>query len=417
MKRLARFRRIRRGWWAFLGLTSLFVLSLFLELLVNRRPLFISYDGRWACPAAADWVNGLPLLGGVPDFQKRSDFGQAGGSEVDYRRFARTAADPGLLGAEIAAKEGELAELSRGLAAAPPPGQSADRIELQDYADLRGSLDEVRTELKELRLSRTAFQDGRARILLPLYPYSPDEHLLSLPGRPPHPPSREHPLGTDDAGKDVLAQLVYGFRVAMAFGLTVVAFSFLLGILAGAVMGYFGGWTDILLQRVVEIGASVPFLFTIMVIASVAQPGFFQLCLLLIVLHGWLGITHYVRGEFYREKAKDYVQAAVAIGASDLSIMLRHILPNALVPVVTLAPFAVGGTIGLLVSLDYLGLGLPVGTPSWGALLDQGVRHVRSHPRLILIPSAALALTLLAVALIGEAVREAFDPKPFSRLR
>ena len=155
----------------------------------------------------------------------------------------------------------------------------------------------------------------------------------------------------------------------------------------------------------------------IMILASLVQPTFGMLVVMLIVLRSWLGITYYVRGEFYREKSKDYVQAAIGAGVSDWKIITKHILPNSLVPVVTFAPFGIVAYISTLVSLDYLGFGLPAGTPSWGALLRQGLENVKFYPHLLIVPIAALAATLYAVVMIGEAVREAFDPKVFSRLR
>ena len=154
-----------------------------------------------------------------------------------------------------------------------------------------------------------------------------------------------------------------------------------------------------------------------MILASITQPGFFLLAGMLVILRSWLGITYYVRGEFYREKAKDYVQAAIGTGVSDRKIMVKHILPNALVPVVTYAPFDVVSYMLVLVSLDYLGFGLPPQTPSWGYLLEQGRRYVTSYQHLILVPTIALAGTLFCVVVVGEAIREAFDPKVYSRLR
>ena len=161
----------------------------------------------------------------------------------------------------------------------------------------------------------------------------------------------------------------------------------------------------------------IPFLYAIMILASIVQPSLLALAVMLVVLRSWIGITYYVRGEFYREKAKDYVQSAIGTGVSDWSVMVSHILPNSLVPVVTFAPFGIVSYMLVLVSLDYLGFGLPPGTPSWGYLLSQGRNYVTSYPHLIVIPSAALAATLFCVVVVGEAVREAFDPKVFSRLR
>ena len=192
---------------------------------------------------------------------------------------------------------------------------------------------------------------------------------------------------------------------------------YFVGILAGAIMGYYGGWTDILLQRFIEIWGSVPFLFLIMIIASIIDPSFWMLVILLVVLRSWMAITYQIRGEFYREKARDYVQAAIGTGVSDFKVMIRHILPNSMIPVISRAPFSFVNYISALVSLDFLGFGLPPTDPSWGRLLNQGFQFILIYPHLVLLPVVALAITLFLVVLIGEAVREAFDPKVFSRLR
>ena len=227
----------------------------------------------------------------------------------------------------------------------------------------------------------------------------------------------EAPLGTSDAGIDVLPLLAYGFRVSVGFSLMVLIAGYLVGILAGAVMGYYGGWTDILLQRFIEIWGSVPFLFLIMIVASIIDPGFWVLVFFLVILRSWMAITYQIRGEFYREKARDYVQAAIGTGVSDMAVMMRHILPNSMVPVISRAPFSFVTYISSLVSLDFLGFGLPPTDPSWGRLLNQGFQFLTTSPHLVFLPVMAMATTLFLVVLIGEAVREAFDPKVFSRLR
>jgi microcin C transport system permease protein len=227
----------------------------------------------------------------------------------------------------------------------------------------------------------------------------------------------EAPLGTSDSGIDVLPLLLYGFRISVGFALMVMGFGYVLGILAGAIMGYYGGWTDILLQRFIEIWGSVPFLFLIMIIASIVDPGFWMLVIFLVILRSWMAVTYQIRGEFYREKAKDYVQAAIGTGVSDFKVMIRHILPNSMIPVISRAPFSFVNYISALVSLDFLGFGLPPTDPSWGRLLNQGFQFLLIYPHLVLLPVMALAVTLFLVVLIGEAVREAFDPKVFSRLR
>lgn len=255
-------------------------------------------------------------------------------------------------------------------------------------------------------------------VLLPPYAYDPLENLLhesNLKDNPPHAPNSYHILGTDDRGRDVFARLVYGFRTSITFALGVILLSYILGMSVGACFGYFGGRIDFYGQRIVEIWSGLPFLYTIIIISSIVKPGMWLL-ILLLALFSWVGISFYMRGEFYREKAKDYVAAAIAQGESHRSIMFRHILPNSLTPIISFAPFAVVVSISSLVSLDYLGFGLPAPTPSWGELLNQGLENITAW-HLVFFPLAALFFTLLLVVFIGEGVREAFDPKVFSRLR
>src|SRR5262245_46067261 len=264
-------------------------------------------------------------------------------------------------------------------------------------------------------------------VLMPLIPYGPNESLLDLPGTPPNPPSAQHPFGTDDRGRDVLVRLAYGFNISLTFALLVALVGNLTGIAIGASLGYFGGRVDIFGQRGIEIWSSLPFLYVVIIIGSVIVPiyipGRYQLLqpslwLLVVILAAfdWMGITYYIRGEFYREKAKDYVGAAIATGVSEPGIMFRHILPNALTPVVSFAPFEIVANISALVALDFLGFGLPAPTPSWGELIGQGMENLTIW-WLVFFQLGVLFLTLLLVVFIGEAIREAFDPKEFSRLR
>ena len=256
-------------------------------------------------------------------------------------------------------------------------------------------------------------------VLMPLYPYGPIESLLlddSLRGeRPPTAPNSDHLLGTDDRGRDVLARLVYGFQKSITFALGMVLMAYAIGMTVGAIFGFFGGRIDIFGQRLVEIWAALPFLYTVIIISSIIQPTI-KILVPLLALFSWVSISFYMRGEFLREKSKDYVAAAIAIGESNRRIMFRHILPNALTPIVSFAPFAIVGGISALVSLDFLGFGLPAPTPSWGELLNQGIAHIGDW-HLVVFPLMALFFTLIMVVFIGEAVREAFDPKVFSRLR
>ncbi len=252
-------------------------------------------------------------------------------------------------------------------------------------------------------------------VLLPLYPYHPNESLLHLSGSPPHRPSASNWLGTDDRGRDILARLAYGFRTSMTFALLVTGLSYAIGITVGACLGYFGGRLDTYGQRLIEIWSGVPFLYTVIILSSIIRPSFMMLALLLTCFH-WMRISYYIRGEFLKEKARNYVASARVIGESDPAIMFHHILPNSLTPVISYAPFAVVGNISSLVALDFLGFGLPPPAPSWGELLHQGTQNIFEW-HLVLFPLIAIFLTLQLTVFIGEAVREAFDPRVFSRLK
>ncbi len=253
-------------------------------------------------------------------------------------------------------------------------------------------------------------------VWMPIIPYGPTEQFLDQEGTPPFKPSSTHLMGTDAAGRDVLVRLSYGYRVSISFALLVTAIAYSLGTLVGATLGFFGSWIDILGLRFVEIWGAIPFLYTVIILASIFQPSFLLLVGILMAF-GWLGISYYIRGEFYREKGKDYVAAAIAIGENNFRIILNHILPNALTPIIAFAPFAIVGAISALVSLDFLGFGLPVPTPSWGELLRQAKDGGMQSWHMVVYPLGILFVTLQLIVFIGEAVREAFDPKVFSRLR
>lgn len=502
-KRIQRFKRIRRGYYAFLVLCTLFVLSQFLELLVSDKALFIYHNGRLAMPAFSEWLDRIPFLN-ISSYCRNADFGLPGDEPVHYRTYAQYCEDPdrikGLIDNHKALLAQQVALLNRlgepppepapvpkpmfstARPGKPPPDSTEEAVKaheekqrewkaakqayvkehIHEYmayeayqtqltlrADHQREQNVLATLTEELTLLNVSYQNfkaGSSWIIMPLYPHGPTDYLLDLPGNPPYGPSwwphlkamfsgeplpedpEERakakilpawtlPLGSTDNGLDVVPQLLYGFRNSMIFALIVAAIGYSIGIIVGGIMGYYGGWVDIIMQRFIEIWGSIPFLFTIMIIASIVQPSLILLAVIMVLLRSWLGITYYIRGEFYREKSKDYVQSAIGTGVSDWRIITGHIIPNALVPVVTFAPFGIVGYILSLVSLDYLGFGLPPGTPSWGYLLQQGSEYLESYPHLILVPSLALAGTLFCVVIIGESVREAFDPKVFSRLR
>lgn len=230
----------------------------------------------------------------------------------------------------------------------------------------------------------------------------------------PHPPVAGHWMGIDSAGRDVFARILYGFRTALSFGFLLVAVSMFVGIAIGAVQGYFGGKTDITAQRLTEIWSALPFLYIMILLGSVYGRGFLLL-LVCYALFNWIGISYYVRGEFLRLRHQPFVEAARVTGLPHRRIVFRHILPNALVPIITFFPFYLMGAIGVLAALDFLGFGLPPPTPSWGELLQQA-HQFRWAWWLILYPSLALFGVMLLCVFIGEGVRDAYDPRPVSRM-
>jgi microcin C transport system permease protein len=329
-ERLRRFRGNRRGFWSLWLFLTLFLLSLFAELLANDRPLLIGFEGRLFLPVLREYAE--------------TDFGGEFAMAADYR-------DPYV-------------------------------IEL--------------------------IEEG-GWILWPPLRFSYDTINYDLPSPAPSPPTAENPLGTDDKGRDVLARIIYGFRISVLFGLTLTLVSSLVGVVAGALMGYYGGRLDILGQRFLEIWSGMPTLFLLIILASVVQPNFWWL-LGITLLFSWISLVGVVRAEFLRGRNFEYVQAARALGLRDRRIMFRHILPNAMVATLTFMPFILGGSITTLTSLDFLGFGLPVGSPSLGELLAQGKANLQA-PWLGISAFTVLAAMLTLLVFVGEAVRDAFDPR------
>ena len=339
-KRWRKFKTLKRGYYSFIVLISLYIFSFFLPVFVSGTALIVKYNGSMYFPVFKAGIYEAKL------------FGQDREGETNYRLLKK--------------------------------------------------------HFKE--------EDKDNWVLMPVIPYGPNENLLDeTEGTPPHPPNSTHWLGTDDRERDVFARLLYGFNTSISFALVVVFFAYLIGVSIGACLGYFSGKVDIIGQRFIEIWATLPFLYVMIIISSILNPNFFLLTLIL-TLFTWEGITYYIRGEFYREKARDYVSAAVSLGAKNRTIIFKHILPNSLTPIISFAPFAIVGNIESLVALDFLGFGLPPPTPSWGQLMSQGMAYIE-HWWLVAFPLIALFLTLLAIVFIGEAIREAFDPKVYSRLR
>ncbi len=246
-------------------------------------------------------------------------------------------------------------------------------------------------------------------ILWPPIPYSYDTVLKGEGRTTLQPPSAQHWLGTDDSGRDVMARLIYGFRISVLFGLALTVASTVIGIAAGAVQGYFGGVVDLLMQRFLEIWSSMPTLYLLIILASFIQPGFWVL-LGIMLLFSWMALVGLVRAEFLRGRNFDYVRAARALGMMDARIMYRHILPNAMTASLTFLPFILAGSVTTLTSLDFLGFGLPVGSPSLGELLLQGKNNLTA-PWLAFTGFFVIALMLSLLVFIGEAVRDAFNPR------
>jgi microcin C transport system permease protein len=356
-RRLDNFKANRRGFYALWVFLALFLVTLFAECIANDKPFMIEYDGHYYFPSLLNYT--------------QKDFG------VDD----------------------ELAE------SAP------------DYRD---------PFLQKL------IAEKNGKVFWPPIRYSYDTHNFDLPTPAPSPPTwmltedqcrsvverkgltgcrdlEYNWLGTDDQGFDVAARLIYGFRVSVLFGLTLTIVSSIVGVAAGAVQGYFGGWTDLLFQRFIEIWTSVPELYLLLIISSVLVPGFFVL-LGILLLFSWVSLVGLVRAEFLRGRNFEYIQAARALGVSNRVIMFRHLLPNAMVATMTFLPFILSSSVMTLTALDFLGFGLPPGSASLGEMLKQGKDNIQA-PWLGITAFVTVASMLSLLIFIGEAVRDAFDPR------
>ncbi len=370
VKRLQRFRRIKRGYYSFLILVILFVISLFSEFIANDRALIVNYEGKLYFPTFK--------------FYPMAEFGQ-----MDEYGFDDVEADYHGLKTEIATLKAEF----------------KDRMETWD-----GSA-------AELLESEPRFQRKDNWVLMPMIPFDPYEPDFSYDEPPPNAPDGRHWLGTDGQGRDVLARLLYGFRISMTFALALVVISQTFGTIIGSFQGYAGGWFDLYSQRFIEIWGTLPFLYVVIILTNFFTPSA-KMLLIVFALFNWLGITYYMRTEMYREKTKEYCLAARSYGASSMRVMFKHLLPNCLTPLVTFTPFLIVGAIFSLTALDYLGYGLPPPTPSWGELIDQGLQSDnRDKIWLSMSPFAAISFTLILVTFVGESVREAFDPKQYARYK
>jgi microcin C transport system permease protein len=351
-RRLDNFRRNRRGLWSFWIFLVLFVLSLFAEFLANDRPIVASYKGEILFPVFNDYPE--EKFGGFL-------------ARTDYR-------DP-VIKREIEAN---------GWAIWPPIRFAYNTHNL----DLPVPAPAPPTWL---------IKDGQCRA------------IAERTGGKGCRDLEWNWLGTDDQGRDLVARLIYGFRLSVLFGLILAGVSSVIGILAGAVQGYFGGWVDLVFQRVIEVWTSIPSLYLLIIISAIITPSFFVL-LGILLLFSWVSLVGVVRAEFLRARNFEYVRAARALGLGNVTIMFRHLLPNAMVATLTFLPFILNGSITTLTSLDFLGFGLPPGSPSLGELLAQGKANLQA-PWLGLMGFFVIALMLSLLIFIGEAVRDAFDPR------
>ena len=334
IKKIRRFRSIKRGYYSFILLALVILFSFFAEIFVSNRAIVVKYEGQYFFPTYGNMLPGTTF----------------------------------------------------GL----------------DYA--------YETNYRDLALRFEAGEKGNW-VILPPVPWNALENDLRQGDYPPFPPepSRKHYLGTDTVGRDILARLIYGFRIAIIFSMLLLVANYTIGISIGCAMGYLGGKFDLFFQRIIEIWSNIPFLYVVIILSSVMVPNFYML-IGILAFFGWMGITWTMRTVTYKEKEREYVLAARALGASNARIIFRHIVPNTLAIIVTYAPFAISGGIVALTSLDYLGFGLPPPTPSWGELLQQGWANMSAW-WIVASVIGAMTLTLLAVTFIGEAIREAFDPK------
>jgi len=354
LRRWRNFKANRRGYWSFWIFLVLFVVTLCAEFIANDRPLYISYNDK----------SYFPVFFTYPETTFGGDFETA----ADYR-------DPYVQ--QLIAKKG---------------GRMI-------WAPIRYSYDTHNLDLPTPAPSKPTWLLTEAECK----PVLERKHLKSCSDL------EYNWLGTDDQGRDVLARLIYGFRISVLFGLVLTIVSSIVGVAAGAVQGYFGGWTDLLFQRFIEIWTSVPELYLLLIISSVLVPGFFVL-LGILLLFSWVRLVGLVRAEFLRGRNFEYIMAARALGVSNSVIMLRHLLPNAMVATLTYLPFIMSSSVMTLTALDFLGFGLPPGSPSLGELLAQGKANVQA-PWLGLTGFFTVALMLSLLIFIGEAVRDAFDPR------
>ncbi|MBO9434658.1 ABC transporter permease [Ruegeria sp. R13_0] len=356
-RRWRNFRRNGRAFWSLIIFSVLFGLSLFAEFIANDKPILVQYRGQFYTP--------------IFNFYPETEFGGDFQTEAIYR-------DPEV---RCLIDSGGLEEC---------------------FDDPEGIVEQIEAGTFQAE----GFERGWA--IWPLIPYSYNTSV-DRPGAAPLPPNGQNLLGTDDTKRDVLARVIYGFRLSILFTLMVTGVASLIGIFAGAIQGFFGGWLDLIFQRVIEIWSATPSLYVIIIMFAILGRSFWLLVILMI-LFSWTGLVSVVRAEFLRARNLEYVRAARALGVGNMTIMFRHMLPNAMVATLTFMPFIVTGTIGGLASLDFLGFGLPSSAPSLGELTLQAKQNLQA-PWLAFTAFFTFAIMLSLLVFIFEGVRDAFDPR------
>lgn len=394
--RMARFKSIKRGYYSFWILLALTLLSFVGELFINNKALVVQYEGNYSFPV----FRSIP---GISKQYKGNDFGEDYTYEAKYRelksKWKAAGSDNWILMPLVPYSAGESDPVDM-KALRAKEAQLGDQLAL-DLTTLREKTDNP-TVLAEKTgaLQRVKEKEVSALFKKAFHPLPPNA-------------ATRHYLGTDKIGRDIFARLVFGYRIAIVFSLILMLFNYGIGVTVGCTMGYFGKWIDLLGQRVIEILSRVPFIYVIMIAGTIYGRSF-GLLLGLMVLFGWMGATWQMRTATYREKARDYIMAARSLGASNARIIFVHIIPSTISLLVTFIPFSISGAIIGLTSLDFLGFGLPPGTPSWGELMKMGTENMDS-PWIVSSVVGAMILILFLVNLVGEAIREAFDPKKFTQ--
>ena len=411
-KRIKRFKSMKRGYYSLITLIIFYILSLLGPLWMNNKALMVRYaNNTWDNYEKYEDENNNGIYDEGETFNDKYQYYFP--AIIDFFDFI--------------------------------PGINYPLYESKTFNQKINSI-EVNFRLLDKQLEK---ENNGNFVIMPIYPYHPHEDLKDEldeiyedqnsngqydegepfidengnnkwnPNNPPTLPggfNGRHLLGTDNTGRDVFTRLIDGYKISITFAIIVTTLAYIIGIIIGAMLGFYAGKIDLFGVRLMEIFSAMPFLFIMMILASFMKPNIILLATLSVLLRGWIGITYFIRGEFYREKAKDYVSAAVSLGATNWQVMFKHILPNALTPIITFAPFSIIADIGTLVSLDFLGYGLRPPTSSWGNLLSQAAENLYNWHMLV-FPVIVLTITIFMITFISEAVREAFDPRVYSRLR